>query len=239
MAEQFYFQIYWNEIDQEIKFNAIVPPRATDPVPTLDQEANIISDSLDSKSGEDKRLTRIVFYFGPRNPVEVDDPENYRGLVVHIAADEEGPDLYDDKRQRVILAPYVDTAGLAIQTAGRILSRYRSPPREIVFELDAKDSDLWTGDLADIVSRRLQGVDGANETTQFQIISAQELTTAAKRGVYKYRALENNYTGRFAYIGPNTLNDYDVETDANKLAYGFIALDTALFSNGDPAYSII
>ena len=239
LAEQFYFQVYWQEIDQEIIFNPIVPPRLVSSVVELDESAHLVADQTRVMRDDDKRLTRVIFYFNPRNPLEFDDPEDYEGLHVQIAVDEESAELFDDKRQKVVFARFVQTSGQAVQTSGRILSRFRTVPRTITFHLDAKNSEHWTGDIIEIDSRRLQGVDGANEIAQFQITSAKELTRAAAGSEFQYKGLETNFFGRYAYIGPNTLNDYDVETDSNKSLYGFIAPDTAIFSDNTLAYLII
>ena len=147
--------------------------------------------------------------------------------------------MFGDKRKKTIKARFITSKSLAVQSGGRWLSRFRVPPKNIEFKLDAKDADIWTGDLVDITTRHVPDATGAGVETRFQITSAEEITKPGPGTQYKYRAVELNYQDRYAWIGPNTLNDYDVESEANKLAYGFIALDTALFSDNSPAYRII
>jgi len=158
---------------------------------------------------------------------------------VKIEADEESSDLWGDKRQKVIFAQFIDSQAIAVQTAGRTLNRFKENPRNIEFQLDAKDLDIWTGDLVDIDSRSLPGFEGSNQLTRVQILSVGELTRNASGTRYQIKAIELDFKNRYGYIGPDTLGDYPAESDDNKALYGFIAPDSGAFSDGTNAYSII
>lgn len=239
LAEQYFFQIWWNEIDQAIIFNPIVPPAFGVSITDLADADNLIDDSVAVTRDASKRLSRVVVYYNPKTPIETREAKDYKAFYVRIDADAESTDEFGDIRQKVIFARFIDSEALAVQVGGRLLARYRNSPREIKFRLDAKDSDLVTGELADVLTRSIQDITGADNTTRFQITSFKELARQASGTHFEYSAIEVNFFGRYGYIGPNTLNDYDVESDANKAQYGFISLDTAVFSDGTEAYRII
>lgn len=239
LARQFFFQVWWDEVAQKILFRPIVPPAADTTINAYDDDNHFVADSVKAKRDDRRRLTRVLFYYNPITPIETDDPEDYKSAYIRIFTDEESADEYGDIRQTVIMGRFVDSESIAVQTAGRMLSRYVRSPRDLEFIVDAKDADLDTGDLIDVNSRRVQGADGANELTRFQVLSVKEETRPMSGHRYRYTALEVNFKSRYGYIGPDSLNDYDAESDANKAQYGFIAPDTAIFDDGEDAYRII
>lgn len=240
LAEEYFFQVWWNEIEQEIKLMAIVPPSTAAAIPTWTDESNLIEGKTSIDRNDDDRLTRVLFYYNPRTPLDHSDPEDFESVYVIIDADAEGLDKYADERVKIIYGRFVATESLAVQTSGRLLNRFKNTPKTATVQVDAKDASIWTGDIAVIESARLQGFDGAAAGTRFQVQSVKEKTDKALSGsVYEYKLLEINFGSRYAYIGPDTLNDYDVESDANKEAYAFIAPDSGVFDDGEPAYKII
>jgi hypothetical protein len=240
LAEQFFFQSWWNEIDQEIIFKSITPPLPGATIPTYTDGANLLLNETTIKRDEKRRLTRVLFYYNPVNPIEFEKAKDFKGFHVQIDADAEGTDEYGDTRQKVIYGRFVGSAGAAVQTAGRLLGRFRDVPRDLQFKLDAKDADLWTGEYVDIESNRVQDINGAPEKTRFQILSAEEKTSAAPGTVFLYKALELNFAKRYWFIGPNSLTTYDLETDENRAKYGFISPDSGKFASDDgDAYRII
>jgi hypothetical protein len=62
--------------------------------------------------------------------------------------------------------------------------------------LDAKDRQLWTGDLCDITHRNLVDEYGEQIVTRFQVISADEVDSGHK---VRYKLLRFEFVGRFAY----------------------------------------
>ncbi len=237
LAEQFFFSVWWDEIDQEIKLKAIkAEPNVG---ATFTDADNLLADSVRVMREEEKRLSRVIFYVNPPNPIETDDAEDYSALIVQILSDEESAALYGDVRRKVIYGRFVDNPSTAIQTASRMLSRFGDAPRLIECEIDAKDIDIWTGDIVDVDTRRLQDENGANLVTRGQVLSVTEQTRNVSGSHYQLRILESNYKSRYGFIGPNSLNDYDVESEENKASYGFIAPNTGTFDDGSDAYRII
>jgi len=92
---------------------------------------------------EAKRASRVMVYFGMRNYTRpLDDPNNYhqRVLVPDLAS--EGSDQHGSLSLRKIFSRWIVAGGLqsATDTATRIASVFRDPPREASFELFATRS---------------------------------------------------------------------------------------------------
>ncbi|KKK47741.1 hypothetical protein LCGC14_3152130, partial [marine sediment metagenome] len=64
------------------------------------------------------------------------------------------------------------------------------------------------------------------------IIEARELDGH----VTQCLAIDEDFQGRYARFGPNTLADYDAATDEEKRLYGWFSENTAPFLDGDGAY---
>ena len=113
--------------------------------------------------------------------------------------------------------------------------------------MTAKDNDAWTGDVVTLATRQLQDQFGATPANPYRVLEATEvLKPGAVAYKYKVATLGNPTTAgtNTGLIGPNTLNDYDVESDANKNTYAFIAADdrgdgSPGFAPSDPPYFIV
>ncbi len=239
LSEQFQFQIWWNEIDQEIIFKAIVPPSAVTPPRTLTEEANLIEGKTSVEREEERRISRVIVYYNPHNPINVSDPEHFKSVYMIIDADAESVNEYADSRHKIIYAEFMSTLSDAITVGGRLLNRFAQVLNSVKLSLDAKDSDFWTGDLVNVETSKVQNPDGSDRTVLLQVMSVKENTRDSSGSQYDYKLLEVGFGNRYGFIGPDTLNDYDVESDENKLAYGFIAPDTGGFTDGEPSYRII
>ena len=104
----------------------------------------------------------------------------------------------------------------------------------VYFALDAASADLWTGDDLIIDSHVLQSAYGDNLRINAEIYEASE-----KLGRYEYKAIFTSLgSTRFAVIGPNNLNTYANESQANRDAYGFISDNSGLMSDDTKGYGI-
>ena len=239
LCEQYYFQIWWDEIVQEIKLKAIVPPSAVTPPVTVNEDSNLLKDKTSALRDDDKRLSRVVVYYNPRNPVEVTKPEHFKSLYIIVDSDAESAIEYGDQRVKIIYAEFITSLADAARTGSRLLNRFVDSPNSIKLSLDAKDSSFRTGDLIKVDSARTQNADGSNRTMTMQVMSVQENTKGLSGSVYDYNLLQVGFGGRYANIGPDTLNDYSSESDANLLAYAFVGPATGGFDDGESVYLII
>jgi len=95
----------------------------------------------------------------------------------------------------------------AIDLGNKILDRYRSIPREVVFSLDAKDSALWITDFITVENRNQVDSFGVAAPVAMQVISASETIQGTK---FSYTALE--YTGKTAETEPDEFT-VDIASD--------------------------
>lgn len=232
------FYIWWNEITQKIKLKAVSPTGTI--TEELNDTGNIIKvESV--KEAPEERLTRSIVLFNPHNPIEIDDPEHFKTAYVNIDADAETADQYGDIREVIAKARFLISEGLAVQFGARKLARFRDPPKQISIIVDAKDTDLWTGDIANVSTRFIPDVDGSNLTTKMQIFSAQEITTKSPGTHYKFEMVDTVYQGRYGRIMSSSASSvYSSATDAEKEIGCYIAsAGGADFSDGGGAYKIV
>ena len=229
---------WWDPVEAKIKLKANVPPRATETVTTLTDNHNIVKGSIRVKDLPERRISRVYISYGEINPTEDRKASNFQFLEGDIDSDSEGADKYDKVALKHIYARFFDSTntGEAASVSGRLRSRFNEIPQEIEFMLDAKDEDLEVGDLVSLEHDEIPGPDGAALGTQLQIIEAKEVKAGH---LYKYVGLSSRYTSRYARIGPNTLGDYGAASAADKATYSWVSNNTGIFSDGDPAYSII
>lgn len=227
--------MWWDELDSEIKFKASFPIDRRTNLTALTDEINLIDGSITVVDEEKSRLTEVIVYYNQIDATEEDKKTNFTNVYAQLDADKESVNQYGVKQTLEIPSRWMNASGAAIEVAGRSLNLFKNTPRRIKFKLDAKDSDLLTGDIVNIQSRSMQDVDGTAKSINFLVTKKQETEVGT---IYEYEAFEFNLGARVAYIGPNTLNDYDVESEDNKRNYGFIADNDGRMSDGSPAYQI-
>jgi len=236
LTEQNLCYIWWNEIDQEVKMKAIAPTLKNVAPPTLTDDLNIIEGSISVKDDDESRISQLWVHYGKIDYTGDDEAINYRNLYIQVDTESENENAYGSKRVKVIYADWLTSAALVATLAGRLLNKYNETPRKVKFSMDARDTDIWTGDVAILESRMFQGVDGANQSQKAQITKVTERQAGHK---YDYEAITTVFEiKKYGFIGPNTLSDYLLESDANKQAYGFIADAAGLMTNGDDGYLI-
>lgn len=240
LAEQCGFYIWWDEIDQEIKFRADKPfdPRIS--IPILTDSDSVIADSVKITEEVNQRISEIDFYFDIINPtVDLEEISNYRKLRVKIDTDAESETQYNEKRIREIFSRWFTDSndGEVLTTSQRMLTRYRDNPKFITFMADAKTRlDIWTGDV--FILRHRGVVDDEGNVIDFfaQVISVVEKSSGH---MLEYKCQAFTYTGRYAYVVANGTDTYDNLTDDEKLFGGWIAPNTGVFTDNGEAYKII
>lgn len=187
LTEQGNCRIWWDEINQKIRFRAIRPLDAALPVYTDDLHfgENSVSVTEDMK----QRISTVLIYFGRVNPTEkLDDLKNYAVRYIQadtdaISTNEYGSSVIKRINSRWFLS---SSLGRVQELADALLMTYRDPPRLLDFRMDPRH-DLRVGDIFRAQTRYLQGVDGAPLAQAFEVIEAQEEQTGH---VIRYRAQE-------------------------------------------------
>jgi len=180
--------IWYADVDQEIKLKLQTP--FTDVTEMLNDDEDILADSLRIKDDTNRRLTRVLIYYGIKNFArDLTETENYSLANFEIEADKESVNKFNDERIRVIFSRWMDASNITqIQlTSQRLLQRFGNMPIEISFDLDAKDVPLLeTGDVYDVETRLIPGALGLPVPTRFQVIETKPLKPSS---IYKYTSL--------------------------------------------------
>ncbi len=180
--------IWYSDVDQEIKLKLQTP--FTEVTEMLTDDDNVLADSLRIKDDNNRRLTRVLIYYGIKNFArDLTETENYSLANFEIEADKEGVNKFNDEKIKVIFSRWMDASNIVqIQlTSQRLLARFGNMPIEISFDLDAKDVPLLeTGDVYDIETRIIPGALGLPVPTRFQVIETKPLRPSS---IYRYTSL--------------------------------------------------
>lgn len=180
ITEQCLFHIWWDERDQEIKLEALKPP-IYESVPRINDDKNIVADSVRIKDDPASRVSQVWVFWGQRDPTErVMEETNYQRLRVRADLEAETPQQFDEQKIRKIYSRWLHSEGQVINVSARLLNRFRETPKFITLDLDAKDRHLWTGDVADLQHRGMTDFTGLPQWVRFQIVSAEEIEPGHK-----------------------------------------------------------
>ena len=186
LGEQFPHSLFWDERTQKIQLTAIKPPPQG--ANTYDENSNLISDSFNVADKRDLRVSTVFVYFGQIDPTKkLDEANNYAGT--YIRANLDSIARYGGNEIKTIFSRWInrDNKAQALRLAARIGRRFGTVPRAINFELDAKDKEVWAGQVIGVNHKYLPDFSGLPSTVLFQIITAQETDN------FKYTGIEYNY----------------------------------------------
>jgi len=213
LTEQGLCRIWWDELDQEIKFRAVKP--LPEGLTTLSDDNHFLTKSLDAKTDTAQRIATVLVYFAQKKPTEkLDDLKNYEQRVVTSDTDASSALQYGTNPIRKLYSRWFKKTSLGRVNAlsDSLLKTYRNPPRILEFNLTPA-LQLKVGDLFYANTRKIQSLSGVNESVPMEIIYAQP----TDRDDIKYKAqevstaipLSNSYT---IYISADDLdvNLYDV-----------------------------
>ncbi len=185
LTEQGNCRIWWDEIEQQIRFRAIRPLDAALPVYTDDE--HFLSGTVDLRDDPKQRISSVLVYFGRRSPAEkLDDLKNYAVRYLQADPDAAGANQYGSAViKRINSRWFLSTSlGRVQDLADALLMTFRDPPRILSFAMDPRH-DLRVGDIFRAQTRYLQAVDGSAIEQAFEVIEAQEERAGH---VIRYRA---------------------------------------------------
>ena len=210
--------IWWDEKASLVRMAAIAPVfENADPTDINDDE-HIILGSLSSEDDATQRISQVWYYYDKKNATS-DDEGNYKSVVIAVDAAAESSQQYNESRIKKVKCKWVVSDGIAKAVSGRILRIYRDNPRVVKFSMDAKDGAVWTNDVIDLTTIRVQDVDGSAKTERMRITSVKEAQAGTR---YEYTAIPNPLTGRYAFVAPTGTPDYGSATDEQKRKYAFV-----------------
>ncbi|MEQ3653702.1 MAG: hypothetical protein ABNH21_06535 [Glaciecola sp.] len=179
--------MYWDERTNLIPFIALKEPPSN--AVCFTTEANILENSFSSTDENDMRISTVIVRFGQYDPTkELDETSNYRQAHVRITPDSivkyGGIEKY-----KVINSRWINNSNraAAVRLAARFGRRFEETPRRISFQLDAKDSNIWTGDNACVNVDTIVDENGNRFDMPIQILTAGESKS------FNYTALEHIY----------------------------------------------
>lgn len=166
--------------------------RPSTPTVTVDDNAWIIDGTFSHRRQEEKRVSRVLVYYGLINPNDdLEDERNYHSRYITPDLPAEGPQQYGTVSNRVVKSRWIPQFGRqqAAAIGARLLALYRDPPIQAEFSVysnRAGDLELArpltlrvaelqdaTGDLQDVVmvpvklKRSLDQIDVTAEQTSF------------------------------------------------------------------------
>lgn len=246
VCEVFQIDLWWDEIDQEVRLKTDAPPLGNESVAELTDEANFIGGKIKVTENPDRRVSRIVLHYDKINLADDNRVSNFARHHFETNTEVEGSNLYNEIRLKQIISRWLTSTNdsTAIQTTQRLISRFGETPKVAKFTLVAKDAGLKTGDLCDLVTSKLQDADGSKKTTRFQITKYKEIKQGHE---FSYDALISSFTynTRYGFIADNALDAtspmtiYDNASDAQKLANAFVGPNSGVFPDGGTPYLII
>ena len=202
--------IWYDDVAQEVKLKLQTP--FTSVSETVNDDEDILADTLKVKDLNAQRLTRILIYYNMRNFArDLTETENFSFINFEIEADKEGVNKYNDERIKVIFTRWFDSTN-SVQvalTSTRLLDRFGITPKAISFDLDAKDVErLTTGDVFDLRSRIEQDLDGTKATNRYQVTETKAIKPGSQYR-YKCEAFFQDPTPESVTIASNQ-TDYDL-----------------------------
>lgn len=238
LAQENLFDLFWNEKTQKIVLKSIFPDDINGEEAEYTDANHLIKDSVQVMENAKDRVSQVWIYYGVRDYAQgFTDLDNFSKLRVTADTTVESTNAYNETRVKKILSRWFDVNATAIaaQSASRLLFRLKHNVTEIKFDMDAKDGNLWTGDHFFINTLYNQTVNGASVGHRMQVVSVSEIEAGTR---FKYQATSVLFTGRYAFVAPNSAPDYGSATDAQKAAMAFVASDAAGFTDGE-AYKVI
>lgn len=240
IKEQFLVSI-WQGEDMKIKIKYLGPNVPGQTYYTINDTANIIHQSVSVDDNEASRVTRVIFYHSQLPDTGGSEKDDFGGVVVQVDADAEDPKSYNEEKERVIWGTWIQGNTLSGLLGAKILQRFRDGMKIIPFDLELKDASgsttsdhLRVGDVFELTTESLQGIDGVAETKLFQVTKKEQKS----QGRFALKAIDAKIGyGRWGFIAPAGYPNYGSATTAQK-EYAFIADSAGKMSDGTDGYKI-
>jgi len=243
--------IWWDSQDQLVKLKSNRPP-FKDPVYTLDDTNNLKS-MVQTDNDEDRR-TQIHYYSVQTSVLEsITKKSGYDRLLVTVDTDAETEDYYNDSKKREVFCRWLNQGdSLSVDIfSKRLLFRFNTAPKKYTMTLDLNQSinkrvwltestglvsDIQLTDILEVTSRVVTDATGASVPTLMQVIGITETIPGHE---VRIEAQDYDFSGNYGYITPDGYPVYGSATDSQRSTGCWIAPDTGLFANGDPAYKLM
>lgn len=132
--------------------------------PKYSDEENLVLDSVSYKGNASSRVTRMFVYYDLKTDAEGKKAEDFNKVQVFV---DRGVETASGSKSQSIFSKWIFRAAEALETAGRIVGRFKRGARILKFSLDLKDEpDFDVGDLVSVDSTDLliPGTGGSSDT---------------------------------------------------------------------------
>lgn len=229
VQNSFGVSVWWDEVGAQIRFKVLVPAIVSGTIPSLNETANILKGTLEIQDNEKDRVSRVYLYYGLNSAIADVDKKNFSNVSVVVDGTGESINAYNVPLTFEILSRWVGSDQVADEVCSRFIARYKVTPRQITFQLDAKDATLNTGDLVDIHSRLIQDATGKMALSRCIVLEASPKEVGS---TYEYVALQVSQTASTAaLITPDSEPDWISASDADKAKYMFISDNSGKMSD--------
>ena len=234
LAVQLGGYLWWDPVGQTVRFRVLAPLRPSQAVAaTLRDASEVIEGSGRVETLDGLRTTvRGMLYAIASATADRDEAVNYLRAQLYVDAEAESANEYGDRRTHLLKSRWFGAAndGAVLAQVSRAAAYYRDAPRKLDLAVDAKDAGLREGDIVDLETAMLAGLDGAAKTTRCIVVWRRD-----ERGRVALR-LRSTRPGdrRHAFIAPNGTADYPTDT-----VYAHMAPTAAGFADTGEPYRII
>lgn len=227
---------WWDEVDQEIKYEVARPPDFDDTVATLTDYDNLVADTVEPKDEPDELVNETYYAFGQRNPTEdKDEAGNYRQGFLDIDADSQSDREVGERRAETIWCRWHPVGNRAelVRLATRVMAVKAKMPFRVEFEVDRKDDSARTGQFMDLTTQYILSATGLPDTKRVRILKA-----SLDGDTVTYTAREDFFRGRFGRWAPAELAglSYADATQEQRDRYLFWADSDGKMSDGSDGY---
>lgn len=150
----------------------------------LTEDQHFIAGSLSKKEMPRERIDEVWIYYSIRNAAEEPDNEgNFSRRFILV-----NPEEQERRGRRAIkrvFTRWVVGVDAAQELAQSYISRFNIAPVRISFDLDAKDAEIWLGDIVKPRTRIIQDITGGDRILNYQVLEAEEKEQGS---VYRYMA---------------------------------------------------
>ena len=226
--------IWWDDVDQEIKFLANRPVD-TEVIKDLNDSATNITVTKEDR--DDARLTELIFRSVQIDPSRGTSDDNFSRTRVTIDAESKLPEAYGDTRIKEINCRWLnqgDNAYIRILSI-RYLNRFKFSPVRYTIEMDYKD-DMSIADVARITSYKITSDTGELQEVLAQVTMRNDVVAGHKLEVLLQQF---QFDQRYGFITENGRPGYNESSDAQKNRGAYFVGESGVFADGGDSYRFI
>ena len=226
--------IWWDDVDQEIKF-LVNRPNDLEQVKDLNDTSTNIS--VTKQDRDDARLTEVIFRSVQIDPSRGVSADNFSRTRVTVDAESKLPEAYGDTRIKEINCRWLNQGNdAAVRILSiRYLNRFKFSPVRYVIELDYKD-DMSIADVARITSYRITGPTGELQEQLAQVTMRNDLISGHKLEVMLQQF---QFDQRYGFITENTRPSYNDSSEAQKSRGAYFVGESGLFDDNEGPYRFV